>query len=266
MKKFLILLTLLCTNIGSAQTVDGLFDLNNPALMQDSVSAKYTGQPVILIEKPSEEKKEAPNPAMLIPPPEFSRYHPKLKIKTPFGHDWTADFIEQITDRVFVVQIFDNKTIQVEEQIQFVTTDKNKQIEHVIPKIITDEQGKEFSVDVQVLSFSSDTDKIHPTITDSETEIKIAFDVNNVGLHTIMAKYLFKNVIQKNNSLAKVFFSLTGEGYPKMTERFSVWVLFPDKKVSFYKAELLFGKNNQSVKDNFIFLTDENNNLLLKTT
>ena len=51
-----------------------------------------------------------------------------------------------------------------------------------------------------------------------------------------------------------------------MTERFSVWVLFPDKKVSFYKAELLFGKNNQSVKDNFIFLTDENNNLLLKTT
>ena len=66
--------------------------------------------------------------------------------------------------------------------------------------------------------------------------------------------------------MAKIFLSLTGDGYPNITERFSVWVLFPDKKVSFYKAELLFGKNNQPVKDNFVYFTDEDNNLIIKTT
>jgi hypothetical protein len=85
MKKFLFLLTLLLKTVCFAQTVDGLFDLNNPDLMQDSISVKYDGKPVVLIEKTEKQKQVAPNPATLIPPPQLSRYNPELKIKTPFG-------------------------------------------------------------------------------------------------------------------------------------------------------------------------------------
>ncbi len=266
MKKVLFLWILLSTNVCLAQAVGGLFDLNNPDLMQDSISEKYDGKPVVLIEKPETQKQNISNPAILIPPTQFSRYNPELKIKTPFGHDWKASYVDQITDRIFVVQIFDDKTIQVEEQVQFITTDKSENFERIIPKTIIDEQGKKSQIGIQVLSFYSDTDKIHPVITDTNTDIKITFDIDKAGLHKITSKYLFQNIIQKDNSLAKIFLSLTGNGYPKITERFSVWVILPDKKVSVYKTELLFGKNNQSVKDNFVYFTDENNNLIIKTT
>ena len=248
------------------ESPETLLDINNPDLVKTESTTTFTGIPAILIE-PSQ-KKQAPqiNPADLVPLLKLSQTPKEIEIKTLFGHDRTAPYLDHTTDFVILLQILDNQTLQVEEQIQFINTQKDKKFQRIFSKEISDKNGKKIALEIEPVSVYRDNNAIKPEITESTDNLTLTYPKTlPTGPNRFTIRYLIKGAIYQDRSLAEITLPLSGTNWPLVTERFSV-VVSPFQKSNFYTNELTFGTNNQQIADYFTVKTDIKGNTVYQLT
>jgi hypothetical protein len=240
---------------GWSQTLspDNLLDINNEQIVGTETSVVYRGGvPAVLIEpvsKPNPETKPIP----------YNKPN-SFNIKTPFGHQRTADFIDHVTDFVFLIQILDDKTIQIEEKIQFINTKSGAFFQRVLPKTISDTTPS-----IELLNITTNGTPNDITTRDIGTALILTGKKSlPVGVHNVTISYLVHGAIQKNQGVADISIDLTGIAWPLLIERFNVAVLFPNK-TKVYQKELLFGSNTVKIPDAFSVEIDEKGNGIFQT-
>lgn len=260
MKKYLFVF-LSCLMVGmqvfsQTSAPETLLDLNNPERTQSEIKMTYSGTPAVLIEKPNQKKGPMVNPADYIPPPELPKENVKISIKTPYGHPQTAAYLDHTTDFNVIVQLLDDETIRVEEQIQIVNTRDSTPFQRVLSKKMKAQDGRLISAQIQPLSVFADDMRARVDIREDDETLTLSFHRDlSPGVHNFTIQYLVRGIVRTEVSGADIFLSLTGYHWPLMVERFSLVVLTP-KKGKFNTKELLFGTNNQFVGDMFSVKTD----------
>ena len=243
-----------------------LLDINNPDLTQTSTTKTFTGTPAILIEPPQRKQEPQINPADLVPLLELSQQAREIPIKTLFGHDRTAPYIDHTTDFVVLLQVLDNNSVQIEEQIQFINTKTNQKFKRILSKKITDKNGKEINLDIEPVAFYRDNLLVSPAIQNNENNLTVEYPKTlPTGINRFTIRYLVKGAIFQNKSLAEITLPLSGINWPLITERFSVVLMLPQKS-DFYVNELLFGANNQEIPKQFTVQSDIKGNAVYQLT
>ena len=196
MKKFLLGIICLFSLNAVAQTDVPLFDLNNQAIIGTEIDQSFSGSPIILIEK-TEEKAPEINRAEKLPPPELTQKSVQIPIKTPMGHQNQAVFINHITDIISFIQILDNDTIEIIEQIQFITTKDQTLFRRSFPDIKSE--------NVQILSVLRDQMPVSFTeeMTREGKEVLLGKKLAK-GVHRITLRYLLRGFILHDKSLADI--------------------------------------------------------------
>ena len=258
MKRLLLIIGLcwLTGTVAVADTVapETLLDIRDNTLTGTTRQVTYSGTPAVLIEPPPESTVVV-NPAESLPPPDLRQNMLQIPIKTPFGHEQTAAFLNHTTDFSLIVQVLDEETLLVEEQIQFVSTQDKTRFRRVLSKQISDNNNRT-TTQIQPLTLSRDSARVRFDTEETDTAITLTYPNDlTAGVHWFTLRYLVQGAIRTDTSVADLFLSLTGGDWPLMTERFSLIVLFP-KKGAVYTKELLFGTNNQPVPDMFTVRTD----------
>jgi len=243
------LICFVAVTVWAQTTPTELFDLTDESIFGESTEQTYTGKPVVLINK-----KQTPAPqinkAEQLPPPDLKKNALKIPIKTFFGHDRTAAFVDHTTDFMTIVQVLDTQNIQVTEQIQFITTKDGETFKRFFPNKIVGPDGKEVAFDIEFLSLKQDQSFIPFDQKTTPAGIEIIFDKPlTKGVHKMTMEYLVSRSIKVNQSLAEITLPITGPGWGQMTERMAVLVMMP-KKSKFYEKEFLFGSNNQKIPEN----------------
>ncbi len=263
----LTLLLFFCLTVQAQMTnPETLLDINNPDLTQTSTTKTFTGTPAILIEPPQRKQEPQVNPADLVPLLEPSQKATEIPIKTLFGHDRTAPYLDHTTDFVVFVQVLDDNTIQIEEQIQFVNTKPNQKFKRTLSKKITDKNGKQIFLDIQPISFYRDNHPVSLAFQNEENNLMAEYPKTlPTGINRFTIRYLVKGVIFQNKSLAEITLPLSGINWPLITERISIVLMLPQKS-DFYVNELLFGANNQEIPEQFTVQSDIKGNAVYQLT
>ncbi|MDY6408070.1 MAG: DUF2207 domain-containing protein [Pseudomonadota bacterium] len=266
MKKFLgILICLLTFDVFAQNQPTELFDINDESNFGESTEQIFTGKPIILIDQQRLPEVEV-NKAEKLPPPDLRGNILNMPIKTLWGHDRTAAFINHTTDFLVIVQVLDSQTIRVTEQIQFVTTDDQNYFKRTFPKGIYDSKGQFIPISMEFLSFKYDNAPMPFTVNDTNSEIEVVYEKPLVkGVHKVALTYLFNNQIKTDKSLAYGFLPITGTGWKQMTERFTVLLMMP-QKTHFYEKGLLFGTNNQKIPEHVKITEDIKGTLIFQST
>ena len=243
-----------------------LLDINNPDLTQTSTTKTFTGTPAILIEPPQRAQEPQINPADLVPLLTLSNKSTEIPIKTLFGHNRTAPYLDHTTDFVVFVQVLDDNTIQIEEQIQFINTKSNQKFKRTLSKKITNKNGEEILFYIEPVAFYRDNLPISLAIQNDENNLMMEYPKTlPTGINRFTIRYLVKGAIFQNKSLAEITLPLSGINWPLITERFSIVLMLPQKS-DFYVNELLFGANNQEIPEQFTVQTDIKGNVIYQLT
>lgn len=237
MSKFWVgALILLWAGSGIAQGV--MTDLLNP---QNAVSAGtgqtvvFDGKPAVLVEKP------APAPA---PKPEPV---PQMTVVAPFGQVGQVPYVTHIADRLVRVQILDNESVWVEDQVLAVLTQDKTDWVRILPKQVQNPAGKRIAMTRQILGVWNDGKPVAYTVQEDADSVQVALRKPlNKGAHRLVMQQVITGVIQKNKSVAEVFVPVGGGEMPLMTEQFHLSVALP-RATKLYDKSLLFGGNNQAV-------------------
>lgn len=247
-------------------TPETLLDINNPDLVKSNTTTVFTGTPAILIEPPQRKQEPQVNPADLVPLLELSQQAREIPIKTLFGHDRTAPYLDHTTDFVVFVQVLDENTIQIEEQIQFINTKPDQKFKRILSKKITDKNGKEINLDIEPVAFYRDSLPVSLSVSNNTDNLTVAYPKTlPTGINRFTIRYLVKGAIFQNKSLAELTLPLSGTDWPLITERFSAVLMMP-QKAEFYTKELTFGTNNQQIPDNYMAQTDIKGNTVYQLT
>ena len=170
------------------------------------------------------------------------------------------------SDFNIIVQVLDDTSIQITEQIQFITTKPDTIFERKLNTVWRHSNGRTMKADIRPLAVYRNGRPVRSEHRADETSLTLSLpDKLPTGLHRFTVQYLVTGGILKTPALTEVFLPLTGMHWPLMTERFSVVVLLP-KKTPFFVKELLFGSNNQSVPDTVIDQTDPTGALVYQLT
>lgn len=243
-----------------------LLDINNPDLTQSSTTKTFTGTPAILIEPSQRTQEPKINPADLVPLLALSNKPTEIPIKTLFGHDRTAPYLDHTTDFVVFVQVLDDNTIQIEEQIQFINTKPDQKFKRILSKRITDKNGKEINLDIEPVAFYRDNLPVSLSVSNNTDNLTVAYPKTlPTGINRFTIRYLVKGAIFQNKSMADITLPLSGINWPLITERFSAVLMMP-QQTEFYTKELTFGTNNQQISDNYTTQTDIKGNTVYQLT
>ena len=266
MKKILCILICLLAFKVWAQTESGeLFDFSNESLFGSSTKQTFTGKPVVLIEKKSSEPDEV-NKAELLPPLDLEKNVLNIPIKTFFGHNRTAAFIDHTTDFVSIIQVLDDETVHVTEQIQFITTKDGEKFKRFFPNKINDINGDNIPIQIEVLSIKRDSSVANFILNTYPNGTEITLDTPlPKGVHRMILKYRVHNPFKINQSLAEMLLPITDPGWGQMTERMATVIMMP-KKSHFYEKEFLFGINNQKIPENTKISEDQTGVLTFQNT
>ena len=257
MKKLLFLVICLFSYSGIAQTDLPLFDLNNKNIIGTETTQSFAGAPVILIEKEEKEEPEI-NRAEKLPPPKLTSTPVQIPIKTPMGHKETAAFINHITDIISFIQILDDESIKITEQIQFVTTEDQTVFERFFPVQKSD--------DIQILSVLRDQTSIpfHEELKKNGRQLTLNKKLPK-GVHRITIQYLLKGAITHNKSLADITIPVLSGTQSRMIERLTAMVMLP-RKSNFYQKDVLFGSNNITIPETVETTIDRTGNIIFQNT
>ena len=266
MKKILSLFICLFVFNAIAQTgPEDLFNLSDEGVFGESTEQTFTGKPIVLINRKQTPKIQV-NKAEQLPPPDLRKNALDIPIKTLFGHDRTAAFIDHTTDFLIIAQVLDRKTIQVTEQIQFITTTDGEKFTRFLPNKVYGLNGKETLLKREILSLKRDHTTIPFEISTTLNGTEIVFEKPlPKGVHQMTLEYLIFNPFTVNQSLAELVLPITGPNWKQMTERMTILVMMP-KKSRFYEKELLFGSNNQKIPENTKISVDEKGVLTFQNT
>ena len=254
MKILWILVTALLSVTTMAQTPEPLFDPKNESLVGTQMVHVFDGKPAVLIEPIPGVISPPANPAERLPPPTLSS-PVFLTIKTPFGHDGTAAYVNQITDRIVWVRILDADTIHVTEQIQQVVTETGEPWERTFH---TD--GADIEIQSLTRNDRHEVFDLHPTTQGLKIRPRVPF---GKGIQNIVLDYVLRGALASDSSTAELKLPLTESNLPHMTERMTVIVLMP-KPAPFYVQELLFGSNRIAVPDQYRLHSDIKGNLIFQ--
>ena len=258
MKKILsILICLLAFGVHAQGNPQELFDVTDKSIFGTSTEQTFTGKPVVLIEKKEVTQPEI-NKAEQLPPPDLSKNTLYIPIKTLFGHERTAAFLDHTTDFLAIVQVLDNDRVRVTEQIQFITTKDGEKFKRFFPN--NTPQKQEF------LSLKRDNSYV-PFLTDpKQNGTEITYDKPlPKGVHRMTLEYLVSDSFKTDKSLAEIILPITGSAWQQIIERMTIVVMMP-KKSRFYEKELLFGTNNQKIPENTQISEDEKGVLTFQIT
>lgn len=265
MKYCLVILSLICIFRGAfAQGLNELLNPENAENYGSSRSVVFDGNtPVVLLEAPAETVVPAPNAAEAVPPPVLSQERRTIKLMTPFGHERTAAFVDHTTDRVFFVQVLDDQTLQIEEQVQFVNT-RNEG--HFTLILLTGKSDNTTAESIRLTGFLLDKKPVPVIQRQTPAGLELSYrGVLPPGVYRFTVRYLLTGRIVRERSVADILIPLSDATWPLMTERFTVVISFP-KSTKTYTQQALFGINNQNIPDNGRFETDERGNILYQTT
>lgn len=245
--------------LAQVSSPDNLLDINNEQIIGTKTSITYQGgMPAVLIEPLDRIENK------IIPQNNTS--HQELKIKTPFGHDRTAAFIDHTTDFAFLIQILDSEKIRIEEKIQLVNTKSNVFFQRVLSKTLPSTNNNVLKTKIELLNVSIDGKMLPFNIRDiGNALILTSNNPLSEGVHNITISYLVSGAIHKNRGVADISINLTGKVWPLLTERFTAIILFPNKTEVYHK-ELLFGSNQISIPESFLVQIDEKGNSIYQTT
>lgn len=263
-----VLLAIMSSNIVLAQvmTPNVLFNPNNPKIVGKTTNITYQGTPAVLIEPSQKKIPPTHNPAESIPPPQLTPKNINIPIRTPFGHDRTAAFVDHSTDFSFLIQILDNKKIQIEEQIQFVSTKEGRIFSRTFPKKITHPDGDTVSRETKITKALINNVPISLTQNETAELLTVTYEKPlPIGIHRFILSYVVETKTKQNQSISDILIDLTGTEWPLAIERFSALVLFP-QKTTIYQKELLFGINNVSIPDNVLVQVDDTGSILYQLT
>lgn len=254
MKIIWILVTALLSVTALAQTPEPLFDPKDESLVGTQTVHIFDGKPAVLIEPIPGVISPPVNPAEQLPPPTLSS-PVFLAIKTPFGHDGTAAYVNQITDRIVWVRILDSDTIHVTDQIQQVITENGEAWERTFHTDGTD-------IEIQSLTRNDrhEVFDLHPTAQGLKVQPRVPFEK---GIQNIVLDYVLRGGLVSDSSTAELKLPLTESDPTHMTERMTVIVLMP-KAAPFYVKELLFGSNRIAVPDQYRLHSDIKGNLIFQ--
>lgn len=189
---------------------------------------------------------------------------PEYQIRTPFGKETTAAFINHTTDFTTIIQLINDSTILVEERIQFITT-KNLSWERILSKDVSNiPQSK--PLEINLISVKKDNHTV--SFTTEETSDKLIIrNPNQIepGVHFFTLKYLVKNAILPFGGATRLAISLTGTEWPLPIDRFTLITLQP-QKTSIFAKEILFGSNNIPILNSFDAKTDTTGNTFYTLT
>lgn len=258
---FLTLISIsLLSNHSFATNIETLFNLKDPNYYKETVSKTYTNTPIIKIEGPApivEGEKDIERPTLKPSSiDELKALTPQINqtytLKTPFGQNTTADNLEHTTDFNVQIQIIDNKTVSVQEYIQFISHQKKKLSRHIPLQL----QKGLAPLNIEVNTFEKNGKKVSYDIQKSNDEFVITSTKEYpAGVHMIHLNYIVHNAIQEQNGMAQLFLSLTGKHWPYPVNRFKAIVLYPYIPVS-YQKNLLAGTNNINLTQGVDIVTD----------
>ena len=263
-KLYCILICLLAFKVGAQTEPAGLFDMTDESIFGESTEQVFTGKPVVLIEKQVQPQKQV-NKAELLPPPNFKGTPLNIPIKTLWGHDRTAAFVDHTTDFLVMIQVLDDQTVRVTEQIQFITTKDGEKFKRFFPDRITF-NNEETLIKPEFLSLKRDNSFVGFEEKKTDKGIEITLDTPlSKGVHRMTLVYQLSNPFKSNRSLAEIILPITGPNWGQQIERFVVLVIMP-QKTRLYEKEFLFGTNNQKIPENTKISEDEKGTLTLQNT
>ena len=231
----------------------------HPISAIEKISKTYTNTPIIKIEGPSpiKDENDINRPKLKLSSiDELKESIPNINqiynIKTPFGKSEIAHNLQHTTDFNFQIQIIDNKTVSVQEYIQFISHEKKKISRHIPLKL---QNGLE-PLYIELNTFEKNGKKINYDIQKNSDEFIVTSTKEYpAGLHTIHLNYIVHNAIQKQNNVTQLFISTTGKRWPYPINRYKAIVLYPHIPVS-YQKNLLVGTNNLNISNGIEIITD----------
>ncbi len=180
----------------------------------------------------------------------------EITFKTPFGKETNAVFVPHTTDFISMIQVLDEKSIAVEEIIQYIQTE-NQPFERVLSlpkdeKLTSDsfqliraiKDGKPFDLNVQI----------------TDNEIILSNDtVLPAGIYQFQIKYIIQSGIDIQNGNGLLNYNITGYKWPLPINRFIVYVSFP-AKTTIFNNNLAFGANDVVISNSYTYNEDSHGN------
>ena len=268
MKKFFLPLCLFLSLCAHAQSFEpkAVFGNPKPQYFQDKVEEIYTGQPIIKISRPNNQKQKEKLPTLKVASQkELENSSLPLNliytVKTPFGIEKTAGNIDHTTDFNTQIQLIDKKSISVKEYIQIITTKPTK-IDRTL-SLLSDNGS---NIDVELISFEINSKKVSYSINKEKNTFSIlAKNTYEPGVYFITLQYILRNAVQYKDGVTKLLFSVTGGQWPYPINRFQAVILYPYIPIV-YQKQLYFGANNIHLPAGYKHVSDIKGNSIYTLT
>ena len=178
----------------------------------------------------------------------------KQQIITPIGHQtYSVPWFTYTPDFSFIVHVFSNGDVLVEEYIQLMLADQERM--PVFTRTLPD-RAEILKVihNNRPISLTKNLSNQEAVWTDSE---KLS-----TGIHNFHILYRLPAFLKEDKNQSSFMLSLTGVRWPFSVERLNALFLFPTK-IEKAETQVLFGSNNVLIPDAISLKTDENGNIFL---
>lgn len=228
-------------NGGSLVYIQGISDKPQPKTWMDNMKVRLFG---------SMEIPDRPSAPQLTAESSFedpSKIETGIPTKDFFGASKELKYLPHTSDWNFVIQPMDSQNVSVQENIQFLLTEDT-------PILRSWPIKREQFILIKALIDG------HPIDLGKDERIPLLnFGVLTAGLHKIEMHYTI--LISAINDL---IMPLISNSWPLITDNFSGVIL--NGKRTFSEPHFLLGENLQEVPQNFIFQSDNQENIFFKNT
>ena len=224
--------------------IEGISDKPQPKDWKDELKIKLFGS----MELPKDEIQKP------LPPLEQANIQQGIKINSLFGNEKTVLFVPHTNEWNFIIQILNDETISIQEDILFIKTAE-----------IQDPVRNWSKQELTLLEVKLDNQQISPVLDDTDEILTLKLPPLSAGVHKIHLSYLIKNQGQFSNSSAQITLPLIKTGWNLPINLISGIILFPNK-VNESKLTFLLGSNQKEIKGAFESETDKFGALFFRNT
>ncbi len=258
---------------GFAQTdMSSTFSSENKNILYSGEAKDYTGSPLVFIEGISDQprpknwkdelkiklfgsmelpKAEVQHP---LPPLEQNNVQNSVKVKPLFGDEKEVAFVPHTSDWNFIIQVMDDESILVQENIQLIKTAN-----------VTTPIRDWTKQDLELLEVKINGQEIPLKLTEEANTLRLKFPDLETGVHRIHLTYLIKKAGVFSKKTANLSVPLIDMGWNLNTDSLNGIILFP-VKIKEAKMTFLLGKNKQEIKGAFDVASDASGAVFFKAT
>ncbi len=182
----------------------------------------------------------------------------EITYKTPFGKETSALFVPHTTDFISMIQVLDEKSISIDEIIQFIQTEKQ-----AFSRVLAVPKNKKFTADsFRLIRALKDGKPFDLTVHITNDEITLSNPTElPAGIHQFHIKYIIQSGIDIQNGNGTLSYNVTGNKWPFEINRFLIYISFPSKTTVF-SNNVAYGNNEVVIANSYKYKEDGNGNAI----